>query len=1118
MRDRGTPYKYWAFVSYSHHDKRVARRLVAELAKRSVPRRFRSRVVGQPGRLAAIFRDERDIGAAPSLAPALIEALDRSAKLIVICSPFSAASDYVASEIAHFVANGRARDILCLVASGIPNATDDGRPQFECFPWPLRERRAEDGSRRPIPLSERPLAAVLGHESKQEWSSAVTQLTAGLLDLSQTDLRRAQARTVLWRGLAAACAAVVLLAGGYAVWSEYFATHVAYYRDFQRRNGIWQGLDEVPRETAARLDQAYVFTTRGHSTGPQSVRLVAHGAACPREGMTSVLGNSLKGDCTVARACEARFQYTSDGEIRSEAMLDQFGRELERISYDKPIVGDFKEGNFGCTRTGSGIKYVVFERHTDKVSPLLGLDKKVKFLGEDPKREPRPNPDGAFGIKFDYAPDGRVARKTFVDARGAVTAGKKGYAGWKAVRDEGRLVRKEYFGQDGALAVNSDGYAAATFTYDADGNAAETRYYDPQAAAVLRKAGQAGTRWTRNHDRKSEVAENLDRDGKVAPQDEGIAATRIEYDGRGNEKRRLFFAADGKRPVYGVSGYGAEITVYDDQGNQAGWIALDLDGTTPISSADGYARWEQKIDGHGNIVSLRMYDRAGALALSKSMGKVAGKDVTWGDKEDDKDRMVEEAYVGKDGELAPGEDGYAMVKMSYDSRGNKTEGRFYDSLRRPTVRRDGCGAWRSAFDDLGRKSEQRWFGKDGEGDCDSSGYSIMQHDYDAVGRIVEERYMNARRELSALVDGVAVVRHAYNGRGDRIMSEYFDERRNPVLVGTNGYSKIKWEYDPSGRKIGERYFAGDARAESSSGIHWISYQYDQRGRLARTDFKDANERPKVVARWGELTDVTGIRYVNDVYGHVIQEVGLCESAAACDGKAAIDVIRRSYERRGWETERRFFRGKQPAADSRGVYGESRTYNDVGSVTRLCMLGQDGQPVATRASAVACQENIYNERDLMVERRSVDSKGQPVWSGTDCPVERWSYDDWGRTVSYSCHEADGSAAIDRSTGYHSSVRSNDRWGHLVDHTFFGLDGKQRAIRHLGGDRISRIAREYDVYGRVLRERYFDISDKPVDDDLGVHEIRRSYTKIGNSFELFDAKGRKQEPSDSTRYKL
>jgi hypothetical protein len=90
--------------------------------------------------------------------------------------------------------------------------------------------------------------------------------------------------------------------------------------------------------------------------------------------------------------------------------------------------------------------------------------------------------------------------------------------------------------------------------------------------------------------------------------------------------------------------------------------------------------------------------------------------------------------------------------------------------------------------------------------------------------------------------------------------------------------------------------------------------------------------------------------------------------------------------------------------------------------------------------------------------------------------------------------------------------------LVDHTFFGLDGKQRAIRHLGGDRISRIAREYDVYGRVLRERYFDISDKPVDDDLGVHEIRRSYTKIGNSFELFDAKGRKQEPSDSTRYKL
>src|SRR5262245_3932161 len=114
------PFKYWAFVSYSHHDKRVAKRLVAELAAQPIPASFRDRVEGAPRRFAPVFRDERDVAVAPSLEPALIDALDDSAKLIVICSPFAVASRYVAAEIKHFIARGRASDILCLIASGIP--------------------------------------------------------------------------------------------------------------------------------------------------------------------------------------------------------------------------------------------------------------------------------------------------------------------------------------------------------------------------------------------------------------------------------------------------------------------------------------------------------------------------------------------------------------------------------------------------------------------------------------------------------------------------------------------------------------------------------------------------------------------------------------------------------------------------------------------------------------------------------------------------------------------------------------------------------------------------------------------------------------------------------------
>src|SRR5262245_32688840 len=320
MTNQPTPFKYWAFVSYSHHDKRVAKRLVAELAAKAVPRSLRDRVVGSPTRFAPIFRDERDVAVAPSLEPALIEALDSSARLIVICSPFAVASSYVAAEIEHFLARGRAADILCLVASGIPSSTDSGRPELECLPRPLRERTTPEGEIQPVPPSKRPLAAALGEESKGEWNTVVEQMTSGLLGISQTDLRRLQQRVQLKRSAAAAAVALVLAAAGYFAWQEFFALHTTYHRDFERRYGVWRGIDPVSQETAQKLDQAYVFTSRGRRSYPDQVRFVAYGASCTGSGMTSILGNTLTQQCSAAKACEARFGYTAAGDIHWEGL------------------------------------------------------------------------------------------------------------------------------------------------------------------------------------------------------------------------------------------------------------------------------------------------------------------------------------------------------------------------------------------------------------------------------------------------------------------------------------------------------------------------------------------------------------------------------------------------------------------------------------------------------------------------------------------------------------------------------------------------------------------------------------------------------------------------------
>ena len=97
--------KYWAFVSYSHHDKTWGEWLHRSLESYRMPRRL----VGRPGRdgpvpkrLFPIFRDTEELPAAGSLSEEIHDALYSSKCLVVICSPASAQSDYVNEEIRYF--------------------------------------------------------------------------------------------------------------------------------------------------------------------------------------------------------------------------------------------------------------------------------------------------------------------------------------------------------------------------------------------------------------------------------------------------------------------------------------------------------------------------------------------------------------------------------------------------------------------------------------------------------------------------------------------------------------------------------------------------------------------------------------------------------------------------------------------------------------------------------------------------------------------------------------------------------------------------------------------------------------------------------------------------------
>lgn len=187
-------FKYWCFISYRHLDNRDEHRnwatwLHQQIEHYEVP----AELVGTPNdsgepipaRIYPVFRDEDSLAADAHLGEEIREALLGSKTMLVICSPRSATSPYVESEIKYFQELGRAERIITAIIDGEPH-----HAERECFPAPLRLSPRE-GSK--IDVNDGPLAADF---RLPDGTQGYTSLEGYRLTLINSDLSREQAKAL----------------------------------------------------------------------------------------------------------------------------------------------------------------------------------------------------------------------------------------------------------------------------------------------------------------------------------------------------------------------------------------------------------------------------------------------------------------------------------------------------------------------------------------------------------------------------------------------------------------------------------------------------------------------------------------------------------------------------------------------------------------------------------------------------------------------------------------------------------------------------------------------------------------------------------------------------------
>lgn len=123
-------FEYFAFISYSHKDIRIAKRLKKRLQSYHLPTKLQKTYPTLPKKLGPIFIDEERLTGGV-LQEAIRDNLDKSNYLILICSPNSAKSVYVNEEVKHFIETGKTDHIIPFIVDGVPHSGDESK---ECFP------------------------------------------------------------------------------------------------------------------------------------------------------------------------------------------------------------------------------------------------------------------------------------------------------------------------------------------------------------------------------------------------------------------------------------------------------------------------------------------------------------------------------------------------------------------------------------------------------------------------------------------------------------------------------------------------------------------------------------------------------------------------------------------------------------------------------------------------------------------------------------------------------------------------------------------------------------------------------------------------------------------------
>ena len=630
---------------------------------------------------------------------------------------------------------------------------------------------------------------------------------------------------------------------------------------------------------------------------------------------------------------------------------------------------------------------------------------------------------------------------------------------YELIHDEnGKLIKKMYM--SGVNYVYDDmGVAGERYEYDTKGRLISIHYINRDEEDIDNRGGIHGLTLEYNDLGEGVVRSYINKNYENTYSKGGYS--KVKYKRERNTVTYTYTDTEGN-PIINSQGYAIEKDELNKDMLPSEISYYGKDGSVAFSM-EGYHKEKYKYNNKGDIIEMSFYNEKEKLIIQS--GGYAIKRM----EKDSNGNILKEEFLGSDNREMLLKNKACTIIRSYNKGGYLIDESYYGIGNKPIYTVEGYHGFKNEYDTKNRLISSQYYGLDDKKSYNRKGYHKIIFDYDdARGNLTKIRLYDASDNLVPYSGYWAEQKLTYNAGGQVIKLEYLDQFEKPVnIIGR--YASIENKYDDIGNLIQTSYFDNEGKLSDDYYINDYNIQvgsryfakvifiYDEYGNIIRTECFNTEDKP--VKNYFFATKEC--KY--DEVGHVVSEHFLDEN------------------------------GEIPKEYFCDIFYK---YDDYGNISSKEFWGENHIPLESMTDTGKKAHRIELTGDF---RGNILKSVAYDKTGSETEKVKYSYDDNGRVLTEEYFD-ENNKYIENSKGYSIKKCEYNSLGNETREEYYGADGKLCKV----GTGFAVCVKEYDDSGSLKDTYYYDEQENPVNLIIGfshIHEDVNEYRNTTN-FEVRD----------------